>query len=117
MSAIHNKLHNGNNYNHWKPKLFFFFYTNPNLTHWPKHQTLALIISFLSVFDVCARDERTENFSVRVQSCSEKFESDPVLILKIFENHQPNPVLIRPCEIMCFILPHKTKVLQQLFCL
>jgi len=37
-------------------------------------------------------------FSVWVQSWSEEIESDPVLICKIFENHQSNPVLIRPCK-------------------
>jgi len=42
------------------------------------------------------------NFPVRVQSWSDKIESDPVLIHKIFENHQSDPVLIRPCKIMCF---------------
>jgi len=42
------------------------------------------------------------NFSVRVQSWSDKIESDPVLIRKIFENHLSYPVLIRPCKIMCF---------------
>jgi len=39
------------------------------------------------------------NFSVRVQSWSDKIESDPVLIHKIFENHQSDPVLIRQCKI------------------
>jgi len=33
------------------------------------------------------------NFLVRVQSWSDKIESDPVLIRKIFENHQSDPVL------------------------
>ena len=33
------------------------------------------------------------NFSVRVQSWSDKIESDPVLIRKIFENHLSDPVL------------------------
>jgi len=45
---------------------------------------------------------RLWNFSVRVQSWSEKTESDPVLIHKIFENHQSDPVLNRPCKIMNF---------------
>ena len=35
------------------------------------------------------------NFSVRVQSWSDKIESDPVLIHKIFENLKSDPVLIR----------------------
>ena len=42
------------------------------------------------------------NLSVRVQSWSDKIESDPVLIRKIFENHQSDPVLIRPCKIINF---------------
>ena len=42
------------------------------------------------------------NFSVRVQSWSDKIESDPVLICKIFENHQSHPVLICQCKIMYF---------------
>ena len=42
------------------------------------------------------------NFSVRVQSWSAKIESDPVLIRKIFENHQSYLVLIRQCKIMYF---------------
>jgi len=42
------------------------------------------------------------NFSVRVQSCSNKIESDPVLIRKIYENHESDPVLIRQGQIMYF---------------
>jgi len=42
------------------------------------------------------------NFSVRVQSCSDKIESDPFLIRKIFENHQSDAVLIRQCKILYF---------------
>jgi len=75
------------------------------------------------------------NFSVRVQSWSDKIKSDPVLIRKIFENHQSDPVLIRQCQIMYFyfaswgertngaILPLanydwlKAKWFQQCFCL
>jgi len=48
-------------------------------------------------------------FSVRVQSWSAKVESDPVLIRKIFENHQSDPVLIRQYKTMYYILPHKAK--------
>ena len=40
------------------------------------------------------------NFSVRVQSWSDKIESDPVLIHKIFENHQSDPVPIREGKII-----------------
>ena len=49
------------------------------------------------------------NFSVRVQSWSAKVETDPALIGKIFENHQSDPVLIRPYKTMYFILPHEAK--------
>ena len=42
------------------------------------------------------------NFSVRVQSWSDKIKSDPVLICKIFENHPSDPVLIRQGKIMYF---------------
>jgi len=42
------------------------------------------------------------NFSVRVQSWSDKIESHPVLIRKIFENYQSDAVLIRQCKIMHF---------------
>jgi len=42
------------------------------------------------------------NFPVRVQSWSDKIESDPVVIRKIFQNHQSDPVLIRQCKIMYF---------------
>jgi len=38
------------------------------------------------------------NFSVRLQSWSDKIESEPILIRKISENHQLDPVLIRPCK-------------------
>jgi len=48
------------------------------------------------------RDERTVKFFSRVQSWSDKIESDAVLIPKIFENHQSNPVLIRQGKIMYF---------------
>jgi len=75
------------------------------------------------------------NFSVRVQSWSDKIESDPVLIRKIFENLQSDTVLIRQCKIRYFyfvswgkrttgaILPLlkydwlKAKKFQQCFCL
>ena len=50
---------------------------------------------------------RLWNFSVRVQSWSAKVESDPVLTCKIFENHQSDPVLIRPYKTMYFILSHE----------
>jgi len=42
------------------------------------------------------------NFSVWVQSWSDKIESDPVLIRKILENHQSDPVLIRQCKTINF---------------
>ena len=42
------------------------------------------------------------NFSVRVQSWSDKIESNPVLIRKIFESHQSDPVLICQCKIIHF---------------
>ena len=42
------------------------------------------------------------NFSVRVLSWSDKIESDPILIHKIFENHQSDPVVIRQCKIINF---------------
>ena len=42
------------------------------------------------------------NFSVRVQSWSDKIEANPALIRRIFENHQSDPVLIRQCKIMYF---------------
>jgi len=42
------------------------------------------------------------NFSVRVQSWTDKIESDPVLLHQIFENHQSDPVLIRQCKIIYF---------------
>jgi len=32
--------------------LNYFSFFHPNPTHLPKHQTIALIISFLSVFDM-----------------------------------------------------------------
>jgi len=42
------------------------------------------------------------NFSDRVQPWSDEIESDQVLIRKIFENDQSDPVLIHPCKIMSF---------------
>ena len=60
----------------------------------------------------CARNGRTVKF----------FSPSPVLIRKIFENHQSDPVLIRLCKSWyvkswIFILLHETKTLLQLFCL
>jgi len=51
--------------------LNYFSFSNPDPTHFPKHQTL--IISFLSVFDVqnssllcaCAHGVKSENSQVR----------------------------------------------------
>ena len=42
------------------------------------------------------------NFSVQVQSWSHKIESNPILIRKIFENHQSDPVLIHQGKIVYF---------------
>ena len=84
-----------------------------------------------------ARDDLTLKFFeiVRVQSWSNKIESEPVLICKSFWNHQSDPVLIRQFKIMYFyfalwgkrtteaILPLvkydwlKAKYFQQCFCL
>jgi len=46
MSDTHNKLQCGNKYNHWKIldlvlDLNYFSFSNPKLTHVPKHQTLS----------------------------------------------------------------------------
>jgi len=38
------------------------------------------------------------NFSCRDWYWSEKFESNPILISKIFEYHQSHPILIHPCK-------------------
>ena len=57
----------------------------------------------------CSEMSGLWNFSVRVQSWTDKIESDPVLIRKIFENRQSDPVLIRPCKIMCFYFASWTK--------
>ena len=54
-------------------------------------------------FVIRTRDEWTVKFfSPSPVQPSDKIESDPVLIRKIFENHQSDPVLIRPCKIMHF---------------
>jgi len=45
------------------------------------------------------------------------FESDPVLIRKIFENYQSDPILINPCQIVYFILLHEAKAPLKVFCL
>jgi len=55
------------------------------------------------------------NFSVRVQSWSNKIESDPALIRKVFENHQSDPVLIRPCKITRFYFASWGKSILELF--
>jgi len=52
---------------------------------------------------VNVRDERTVKFfSPSPVLTLEKIESDLVLIRKIVENHQSDPVLIRPCKIKNF---------------
>ena len=45
-----------------------------------------------------SRDESTVKFSGPSPILSAKIESDPVLIRKIFENHQSDPVLAHPCK-------------------
>ena len=42
------------------------------------------------------------NFSVWVQSWSDKIESNPVLICRIFLNHQSDPVLLCQCKVIYF---------------
>jgi len=73
----------------------------PNRTHewhhWPQHGDA--FFTFACWWE--AEMSGLWNFSVRVQSWSNTIESDPVLIRKIFENHQSDPVLIRQCKIMC----------------
>jgi len=52
-----------------------------------------------------------------------KFESDPDLNRKIFENHRSDPDLTHQCKTFCtladqdwiFILPHEAKELLELF--
>jgi len=56
------------------------------------------------------------NFSVWVQSWSDKIESNPVLIRKIFANYQSDTVLIRQCK-KIFILSYEAKEGLELFCL
>jgi len=63
------------------------------------------------------RDSRLWNFSVRVQSWSDKIESDPVLIskfLKIISPIQSWSAIVKSC---IFIWPHEAKKLLKLFCL
>jgi len=93
-----------------------------SLSHWQNCHGSQVDVSY------CVTEMRgLWNFSVRVQSWSNKTESDPVLICTIFENHQSDPVLIRHCKIIYFdfvswdrttraILP-LAKYLQQCFCL
>jgi len=50
------------------------------------------------------------NFSVRVQSWSEKIESDQAINRTIFENHQSDPVLIRWCKTMYFHFASWSKI-------
>ena len=57
------------------------------------------------------------NFSIRVQSRSDKIETDPVLVCQIFENHQSDPVLVRQWKIMYFYFVSWGKKLLELFCL
>ena len=61
----------------------------------------------MSQMMVLVRDERTVNF----------FISSPVLIRKIFENHQSDPVLIRQYKIMCFYFASWGKRTTKVFCL
>ena len=83
---------------------------------------------FLGIFTVCkftllssvflflimksSRGERTVKFFSPSLILICKIESDPVLICKIFENHQSDLVLIRPCQAMYFILLHEAKQTQ-----
>jgi len=55
------------------------------------------------------------NFSVQVQFWSNKIESEPVLILKIFEN--PIQSWAAHVKSWIFILPHEAKASLELFCL
>ena len=59
MSDTHDKLEYANNYNHWKmldlfTDLKYFSFSNPTLTRhtYVNTKPWALIISFLSVFDM-----------------------------------------------------------------
>jgi len=104
-------------------------FADPDLCHTP----VGLAMLCTTIRSACHRQQsvwtgaclaemsRLWNFSVRVQSWSDKIESDPVLIRKIFENHESDPVLIRQCKIMYFyftswgkiapavLLPHEAK--------
>jgi len=67
------------------------------------------------------RDERTVKIFALSPVLTKKMESNAVLIRKFFENHQSDPILIRPCETVhfyqvVFVLPHDAKALLELFC-
>jgi len=53
-----------------------------------------------------------KNFSVRVQSWFDKIKSDPVMIHKILENNQSDPVLVRQYKIMYFYFASWGKIAQ-----
>ena len=63
---------------------------------------LAQIFCFDCLVMLCYISEMSGLWNFSVQSWSNKIKSDPVLIRKIFENHQSDPVLIRQCKIMYF---------------
>jgi len=65
--------------------------------------------SELTTFELLTRNEGTVKFFSPSPILIRKVESDPVLIHKIFENHQSDPVLIRPYKTIHFILPHEAK--------
>jgi len=69
------------------------------------------IVSTLS--SIGNRDGRTVKFlSPSPILNPQKINPIAILICKIFENHQSNPVLIRQCKTMFFILPHEGKYKQ-----
>jgi len=77
---------------------------NPVSNH-PDHGSSCVVVDFwlaVRIGESLAEMSGLWNFSVRVQSWSDQIESNSVLIRKIFENHQSDPVLIRPCKIMNF---------------
>ena len=120
-----------------RTKYGFQQHTNYNgRNHKTRNQTLSCSVATWRAENMHYAPEMSGlwNFSVRVQSWSAEIESDPVLIRKIFENRQSDPVLIRQCKIIYFyfvswgkrttvaVLPSakyywlKAKYFQQCFC-
>jgi len=66
-----------------------------------RHNTVESLMLIFTQFQTSLLGYRDE-LTIQSESSPDKYESDPVLICNIYENHESDPDLICQCKIMYF---------------